>query len=525
MNYYELIYLKKELKNKFSDCVVSQIITPFKNLLELFIEGREESFRLIFSSAPGNIALFADSDRGAKKSNTIKFFQEIYRVPIQDIEVSKNDRIVTIQFENGFELWFKLFSNQANAFLVKDNKIQQTFKDHDAIGDQAPIAKELEFFKSLDASITPKQILLQANPLLPRANLKELIKLNDLEGKDAPTVLEFAKLITEKLEKEPALRLLDNGEVTLLDESILPISTREMFSSVNDLILYRFKNYSHNQRLKQAKGEYSKILKRQLKRLDSSLRNLEQADKGIEKSELYEKYGHLLMANAHLGQPSTDTISVSDLYRQGEEIEIKVDPNVSLAESAEKYYKRSSSSLKSYQQALDRIPVIEARRKRLETMRDQIDEIRHLRDIEEWKKKFKKELEALGIAKKSNNEPNLPFHKYEVNGYQIWIGKNAKSNDKLVQLSHKEDVWMHARGVPGSHLVIRMKNNKGMPEKYIIEEAASYAAFNSKAKGSALVPVIFTKRKFVRKPKGTAPGAVIVQKEEVELVKPKNPNA
>lgn len=524
MNYYELIYLKKELKNKLSDCVVSQIITPFKNLLELFIEGREESFRLIFSSTPGNIALFSDIDRGAKKSNTIKFFQEIYGVPILDINVSESDRIVTIQFENEYELWFKLFSNQSNAFLVNDDIIQQTFKDHDTIDEKVPYPKRVDFFKSLDTSTDTKQILLHANPLLPRANLNELIQLNGLEGKDTPTILEFAKSITEKLKKEPVFRLLDNGEVTLLDESVLPIPTVEEFSSVNDLILYRHRNYSHNQRLKQIKGEYKKILKRQLKRLDSSLKNLEQADKGIEKSELYEKYGHLLMANAHLGQPENDKLIVSDLYKQGEEIEIKVDPNISIVESAEKYYKRSSSSLKSYEQALERIPVIEARKKRLKTMLEQIEDAGHLRDIGEWKKKFNKELEALGVSKKSVDEPNLPFHKFEINGYQVWIGKNSRSNDKLVQLSHKEDIWMHARGVPGSHLVIRMKNNKGMPEKYIIEEAASYAAFNSKAKGSELVPVIFTKRKFVRKPKGAAPGAVIVQKEEVELVKPKNPN-
>ncbi len=68
-----------------------------------------------------------------------------------------------------------------------------------------------------------------------------------------------------------------------------------------------------------------------------------------------------------------------------------------------------------------------------------------------------------------------------------------------------------------------MANNKGMPPKEVIEKAASYAAFNSKAKGSDLVPVIFAKRKYVRKPKGAAPGAVLVQKEVVELVKPKKP--
>ena len=156
-------------------------------------------------------------------------------------------------------------------------------------------------------------------------------------------------------------------------------------------------------------------------------------------------------------------------------------------------------------------------------MLEEINEINDLRDLEEWKKKYRKQLDDLGFGKKQKEETNLPFHTLKIGDYQVWIGKNAKSNDKLVQFSHKEDIWMHARGVPGSHLVIRMANDKNMPQKNIIEEAASYAAYNSKAKGAELVPVIFTKKKYVRKPKGAAPGAVLVQKEEVELVKPKKP--
>ena len=82
---------------------------------------------------------------------------------------------------------------------------------------------------------------------------------------------------------------------------------------------------------------------------------------------------------------------------------------------------------------------------------------------------------------------------------------------------------MHARGVPGSHVLIRMNNNKGMPDKELVKKVASYAAYNSKARGAGLVPVIVTKLKYVRKPKGAAAGAVIVQKEEVELVIPEKP--
>jgi predicted ribosome quality control (RQC) complex YloA/Tae2 family protein len=70
-----------------------------------------------------------------------------------------------------------------------------------------------------------------------------------------------------------------------------------------------------------------------------------------------------------------------------------------------------------------------------------------------------------------------------------------------------------------------MNNNKSMPDMRLIEEVAGFAAYQSKAKGSKLAPVIYTKKKYVRKPKGAAPGAVIVQKENVIIVEPVNPFA
>ena len=103
---------------------------------------------------------------------------------------------------------------------------------------------------------------------------------------------------------------------------------------------------------------------------------------------------------------------------------------------------------------------------------------------------------------------------------KIWIGKNAKSNDEVTTRAHKEDVWLHARGVGGSHVVIRMENNKNLPPKNIIKKAAAVAAWNSKARGSSLAPVIYTKRKYVSKPKGAPAGTVRVQREEVEMVEP-----
>ena len=100
------------------------------------------------------------------------------------------------------------------------------------------------------------------------------------------------------------------------------------------------------------------------------------------------------------------------------------------------------------------------------------------------------------------------------------LGKNAKANDELtLKVARKNDLWLHAKDVAGSHVIIRQKPGQNYP-KHIIEKAASIAAANSKRKTDTLCPVIFTEKKFVRKIKGAPAGQVIVEKEEVVMVKP-----
>lgn len=524
MNYYELKYLIEFIKAKIlgKEIIISN--TRYKNLIEFFIEGGDENHKLVYSTSPGNIALFLDYYSKPKQKNTISFFEEIYGLHIIDIEIAETDRIITIYLEQDFKLVFKVFSNSANVMLLQQDELIHSFKGSDVSDIEVPEEKEIDLFKNLEAKGSIKQKITTLNPLIPRNNLSEIISIHNIEDFDDAELINFTKKLTESVEKTPQWRLLENGNTALLNEKILPIKTERLFNSINDLISYRYKSYSHTQRLKQQKGELSKQIKRMIKRVSSGLKNLDQADKGIERAEKYEKYGHLLMANGHIKPDKSKKIIVSDLYDEGNEIEIPLDQKLTVIENAEKYYSKSKNSARSFEEALERIPLLEKKKAKLELLETELGEIGRLRDLTDWKKERASLLNELNVGnKESSSDENLPFHVIEVGEFSVWIGKNAKSNDKLVRLSHKEDIWLHARGVPGSHALIRMGNSKGMPSKSVLLEAASYAAFNSKAKGSEIVPVIITKMKYVRKPKGAPPGAVLVEKEEVEFVTPQKP--
>lgn len=526
MNYYEIIYLNRLLKNKLTGLVITNSVSPYKNYIEFFVEGEDDRFRLCYSSAPGNIALFLDSYRGAKKSNTINFFEEIYGKKIEKVSIPETDRWFYIYFENGYRLSFRLFSNRANVMLSQDNIIQEVYKEYDKIGEEVPAPQVLDLFK-VEEDISRKSTknkLVALNPMLPRQNLEDLIRIHDLDSAEMEELEIFVRKMTNEMEEDPKFRLLENGETTQLSENTLPLKTEMEYDDINHLILDRYKNYSRNQRLKQRRSSLVKGLKTKIKRTTSGLKNLYQADKGLERAEKYEQWGHLLMANAHLDSGHKNELELDDLYNEGEKVKIPLKQGLDIAENAQRYYKKSASAERSYEEAVQRIPKMEKEKEKAESFLKKAQSINNLWEFQDWEKEHEDELKEYRNSDGNNsNTEQLPFYTLEIKGYPVWIGKNARSNDKLVQMAHKEDVWMHARKVAGSHLVIRMGNDKGMPPREVLLEAASYAAYNSKAKGTKLAPVIITKKKYVRKPKGSPHGAVLVDKEEVEMVEPRKP--
>ena len=109
-------------------------------------------------------------------------------------------------------------------------------------------------------------------------------------------------------------------------------------------------------------------------------------------------------------------------------------------------------------------------------------------------------------------------------GWTVLVGRSNQENDYLThRMAHPEDYWFHAHGVPGSHVVLRREGRKDNPSAKTIEEAAAIAAFFSKARHSSKAPVIYTLKKYVRKPRGAKAGLAMCQREKSIMVLPKDP--
>ncbi|HAZ30048.1 TPA: hypothetical protein DCY65_00525 [Candidatus Acetothermia bacterium] len=159
-----------------------------------------------------------------------------------------------------------------------------------------------------------------------------------------------------------------------------------------------------------------------------------------------------------------------------------------------------------------------ARRRKLEAEIRKLSELRELLSRQpDLAPYIQGETETLAPARTTTKpSPRPQPREIVVEGFAICIGRSGQENDRLVRVARPTDVWLHARGSPGAHVVIRT-DGRAVPRP-VLERAAELAAWHSRARGERKVPVSYTEARYVRKPKGVPPGMVKLLREEVIVV-------
>ena len=521
-NFYTLIYLTKHLNFKCKEAEFDFSYSPHKNVWEGYLHNGDEKLRVILSTHNNETALFADKYRAPKKSNVTTFFDTHKGEKIKNVSLADNDRFVTFWFHNDKKLLFQLFGNKPNVFLVEDGTIKESFKDPEKWeGQHEPEPRAPKPPAELNPEWKPKRVITKVDGKFPRQLIPDIIEHYELDEKPVEEIKKVTNTLTDALESRAEFRILENGHICLLPEDLLPLPTRKVFDNCNEAIRYAYYKTSRERRMTSRYQSVMPRIKKEIKKAKRTLSQLEDADKALERAEKYEQYGHILMANAHLDvDTGTESIELTNFYDDNQPVEISLKGQKSIAENAQYYYGKSSNAIKRVDEAKKRQKKIKQDLQQLKKLQDSLADLEKIYQFDDWMVDHKDELNQLGVLSQNQQKDTLPFRRAEIDGYEIWIGKNAKSNDALTTRAHKEDVWLHARGVGGSHVVIRMNNNKDMPPRKVLLKTAAVAAWNSKARGSSLAPVIITKRKYINKPKGAPAGSVRVQQEEVEMVKP-----
>lgn len=275
------------------------------------------------------------------------------------------------------------------------------------------------------------------------------------------------------------------------------------------------------------KQKSANILKLVNNNIDRCTKKLAMHRRNLEKSkdrEKYKIYGDLLTASMYKVKYGMSEVEVENYYDNNNPITIKLDSNISPAQNAQKYYKKYNKAKVTEEHAAEQIEGAEEELAYLETVLDSIVKAESPRDLSEIKDELAEQgyiSRSAGAKKKKKTQKSSPMKFVSSDGYEILVGRNNKQNDELtIRMSYSTDIWLHTKEIPGSHTLIRTGGTGEAPENTILE-AAQLAAYYSKAKNSAQVPVDFTQVKNVKKPNGAKPGFVIYERNQTVYVTPK----
>ena len=246
-------------------------------------------------------------------------------------------------------------------------------------------------------------------------------------------------------------------------------------------------------------------LERNSKKLDLQLKQL----KDTENRDKYRLYGELLTAYAYQIKGGQKEVTV-DNYYTNEQMTIPMDPQLTASENAQKYYEKYNKQKRTFEALTNLIEDVKADVEHLQSIQASLD----IALAEEDLIQIRQELADSGyVRKKSGGKKekitSKPFHYVSTDGYDIYVGKNNFQNDELTfKFANGGDWWFHAKKMPGSHVVLRVKQGEEVPDR-AFEEAAKLAAYYSQGREQEKVEIDYVRRKEVKKPNGAKPGFVV----------------
>ncbi len=516
LNYYFLKKLAPCLAEKLEGTRLFAAFSQDKDeiILEFESEGAIKlTIRAILKSE--FTCLFFPDRFERARANSIDLFKDLHGLRVDSVFVYENERAFAIGFGGGDKLVFKLFGNRSNLLhFAPDGNLKTLFNRRllaDLTLEEAslhkPASHTFDQFASVNGDYRKmfptfgKLVYQYLADLLPgQSSLEE----KWIAVQNVLSELDSGRYYLSELEGRLALSLLPAGDI------------RQTFTDPIQAVNAFCISYFRTGNLRNEKDQTVKRLLKRAQQTESYLASAYEKLAEISDTGKNEQYANLIMANLHHVEPRAEFLEVISFYTD-KPVRIKLKPDLSPARNAENYFRKA----KNEKQELARLQEnIEAREAALNQMKIWLSEIEELPTVKDLRS-FLKQQGLSGQESGAASGKAGKFREETFLGYRIFIGKNAKNNDELtLKLAGKEDLWLHAKDVSGSHVVIRHIPGRNFPAA-VIERAAELAAWHSKRRTDSLCPVIVTPRKFVRKGKGMPAGAVVVEKESVVMVVPK----
>ncbi|MFD9624379.1 Rqc2 family fibronectin-binding protein [Peribacillus muralis] len=536
---------------------INKVHQPYKNEVILVIRAGGKNHKLLLSAHPSysRVQLTEESYENPKEAPMFCMLlrKHLEGYTIEDVYQYGLDRMIILEVKGRNELGdvsqkqliIEIMGRHSNIVLVdkERNMILDSIKhvsyavnSYRAIlpGQEYKVppaqekvnpfkATEDEIRKNLDfnAGKLDRQLVAHFSGISPLVAKEAVYRAGLANSTTLPAA--FSSLIGEISEQKYTATIKQDGNKEVF--CMLPLEhlgeTQRTFPSLSEMLDRFYFGKAERDRVKQKSQDVDRFISNEVEKNSKKIGKLERTLKDTERGEQYQLFGELLTANLYQMKKGMKEIEVVNYYDEAQAtITIPLDPLKNPSDNAQKYFSKYQKSKNAVGVVQEQIEKTKLELSYFEALHQQLQSASP-RDIEEIREELQEEgyirqKKKKGMKKPANAKPQLETY-YATDGDLIFVGKNNKQNDYLTnKFARRDEIWLHTKDIPGSHVVIRNES----PSEETIKEAAVLAAFFSKAKQSSSVPVDFTQVRHVKKPNGSKPGFVIYEQQQTVYITP-----
>ena len=535
---------------------INKIHQPFKNEILMVVRAGGSNYKILLSAHPSYARVQMTSEQYENPSEPPMFCMLLRKhlegYIIEDIRQESLDRMIIFEVKGRNEigdlsykqLIVEIMGRHSNIILVDKSRnmildsikhVSFAINTHRAVqpGQEYILppnqekadpfaAKEEDVLRLIDfnAGMLDKQLVAQFAGLSPLA-AREIVFQAGLANRS--TLPKAFVTFIEKAKNHQYLPTIHsaNGKEHFY---LFPLEhlqgEKKSYRSTGELLDRFYFGKAERDRVKQQGNDLERFILNEKEKNAKKIEKLKQTLQEAKNARKFQLYGELLTANLYAIQKGMKEISVVNYYEEeGTSITIPLDPRKTPSENAQKFFTRYQKAKNALEIVQSQIEHAQQELAYFETLQQQL-EAAAPKDIQE----IREELAEGGYIRQRQKkgpkkaQTKIILEKYlSSDGTEILVGKNNKQNDHLTtKAAARDDIWLHTKDIPGSHVVIRSKE----PSRDTLHEAANLAAYFSKARQSSSVPVDFTQIRHVKKPSGAKPGYVIYDQQQTIYVTP-----
>ena len=536
-----------ELNQTLQNGRVTKISQPYPNEVILTIRANRTNYPVLLSANPRyarfQITQIPYTNPAIPTNFTMMLRKYLEGAKLLEIKQLDNDRVVYFEFLTRNELGDKLplllsaeiMGRYSNVILINQstNKIIDTIKH---------VGMDQNRYRTLLPGATYRQPPTQnkENPFEQESNtFEKLIQKYPNREVLADSLLKQYQGIS----RDNALALADklhtsNNYVQAFNDFLAmtedPIPTMngnnfsifidnpndKKFTTLSEMLDVFYHTKANRDRVQQQGGQLLHVIRKNLQRNKKKLKKLSNELKATENADEYRIKGEVLTTYLYQIKRGMTKITLPNFYDNNKEITISLSNQLSPSQNAQKYFKKYQKLKNAVTFVNEQIELTKKEVAYLEEIQTQI-ELATPADLDDIKTELQQEGYIKKKQQKSKRSSRVKINKPESfiasDGTEILVGKNNLQNEKLtLHTAKKTDIWLHAKNIPGSHVIIKSNN----PSDETLFEAAMLAAYFSKFRSSANVPIDYVQVKNIRKPNGSKPGFVIYEGQKTLTVTP-----